>query len=150
MGVEGFDGKLDDICVSGSGDVDAAGCEDCAVPVVDLDVVQICRFTAGDEDAWAVLVFDGGDALGIEAAADEAGLFSWDGQLGSRQHQVVFEKKVEFGVDFPEAGDDGVGKSEELVLLAPGEVGDADVAHTQLFPHLDADGADVTDDAGDG
>ena len=76
------------------------------------------------------MFFDGCDAVGIETAADEAGLFSWDGQFGCRQHQVVFEKKVEFGVDFPEAGDDGVGKTEELVLFAPSEVGDADVAHT--------------------
>ena len=94
--------------------------------------------------------FDGGNTVGIEAAADEADLFSWDGQFRCRQHQVVFDQEVEFGVDFPETVDDGVGKTEELVLLAPGEVGDADVAHTQLFPHLDADGADVTDDAGDG
>ena len=94
--------------------------------------------------------FDGGDTVGIEVAADEAGLFSWDGQFGRRQHQVVFDQEIEFGVDFPEASDDGIGKTEELVLLAPGEVGDADVAHTQSFPHLDADGADVTDDAGDG
>lgn len=150
MGVEGFDGKLDDGGVVGSGDVDAAGSEDGAVPVVDLDIVQVCGFAAGDEEARAVLFFDGGDAVGIEAAADEAGLFSWDSQLGCRQHQVVFDQEVEFGVDFPEAGDDGVGKAEELVLLAPGEVGDADVAHTQLFPHFDADGADVTDDASDG
>ena len=42
MGVEGFDGKLDDGGVAGSGDVDAAGGEDGAVVVVDLDVVQIC------------------------------------------------------------------------------------------------------------
>ena len=94
--------------------------------------------------------FDGCDTVGIEAAADEAGLFSWDGQLGRRQHQVVFDQEVEFGVDFSETSDNGVGQAKELVLLAPCEVGDADVAHTQLFPHLDADGADVTDDAGDG
>ena len=150
MGVEGFDGELDDGGVAGSGDVDAAGGEDGAIVVVDLDVIQVGRFAAGDEDAWAVLGFDGGDAVGIEAAADEADLFSWDGQFGCRQHQVVFDQEVQFGVDFPEAGDDGVGKTKELVLLAPGEIGDADVAHTQLFPHLDADGADVTDDAGDG
>ena len=75
------------------------------------------------------MFFDGGDAVRIEAAADEAGLFSWDGQFGCRKHQVVFEKEIEFGVDFPEAGDDGVGKAKELVLLAQGEVGDADVAH---------------------
>ena len=42
VGVEGFDGKLDDGGVGGSGDVDAACCEDGAVPVVDLNVVQIC------------------------------------------------------------------------------------------------------------
>ena len=96
------------------------------------------------------MFFDGGDAVGIEAAADEADLFSWDCQFRCLQHQVVFDQEVEFGVDFPEAGDDGVGKSEELVLLAPGKIGDADVAHIQLFPYLDADGADVTDDAGDG
>ena len=42
VGVEGFDGKLDDGGVGGSGDVDAAGGEDGAVVVVDLDVVQIC------------------------------------------------------------------------------------------------------------
>ena len=41
MGVEGFDGKLDNIGVSGSSDVDADCGEDAAVPVVDLDVVQI-------------------------------------------------------------------------------------------------------------
>ena len=94
MGVEGFDGKLDDGGVSGSGDADAACCEDGDVVVVDLDVVQVGRLAASDEDAWAVLGFDSGDAVGIEATAD--------------------------------------------------------VAHTQLFPHLDADGADVTDDVGDG
>lgn len=130
MGVEGFDGELDDGGVGGSGDVDAAGGEDGAVVIVDLDVVQVCGFAIGDENAWAVLCFDGGDAVRIEAAADEAGLFSWDGQFGCRQHQVVFDQEVEFGVNFPEAGDDGVGKAKELVLLAPGEVGDADVAHT--------------------
>ena len=150
MGVEGFDGKLDDGGVAGSGDVDAAGGEDGAVVVIDLDVVQVCGFAAGNEDAQAVLGSDGCNAVVIEAAADETDLFSWDGQFGRWQHQVVFDQDVEFGVDFPEAGDDGVGKAEELVLLAPGEVGDTDVAHTQLFPHLDADGADVTDDAGDG
>ena len=143
-------GSWTTVASEGSGDVDAAGGEDGAVPVVDFDVVQVGRFSAGYEDARAVLGFDGGDAVGIEAAADEADLFSWDGQFGCRQHQVVFDQEVEFGVDFLEAGDDGFGKAEELVLLAPGEVGDADVAHTQLFPHLDADGADVTDDASDG
>ena len=150
MGVEGFDGELDDGGVSCAGYVDAASGEDSAIVVVDLDIVQICGFAAGDEDAWAVLFFDGGDAVGIKAAADEADLFSWDVQFGCGQHQVVFDQDVEFGVDFPESGDDGFGKSEELILFAPGEVGDADVAHTQLFPHLDADGADVTDDAGNG
>ena len=130
MGVEGFDGELDDGGVAGSGDVDAAGGEDGAVVVVDLDVVQVGGFATGDEDAWAVLCFDGCDAVGIEAAADEADLFSWDSQFGCRQHQVVFDQEVEFGVDFPEAVDDGVGKAKELVLFAPGEVGDADVAHT--------------------
>ena len=130
MGVEGFDGELDDGGVAGSGDIDAAGCEDGAVVVVDLDVIQVGRFAAGDEDARAVLGFDDCDTVGIEAAADEAGLFSWNSQLGRRQHQVVFDQEVEFGVDFPEAGDDGFGKTEELVLLAPGKVGDADVAHT--------------------
>ena len=150
MGVEGFDGKLDDGGVAGSGNVDAAGCEDGAVVVVDLDVVQVGRLAAGNEYARTVLIFDGSNAVGIEAAADEADLFSWDGQFGCRQHQVVFDQEVEFGVDFPEAVDNGFGKSEELVLFAPGEVGDADVAHTQLFPHEDSDDADVTDDAGDG
>lgn len=150
MGVEGFDGESDDGGVAGSGDVDAAGGEDGAVEVVDLNVIQVGRLAASDEDARAVLGFDGGDAVGIETAADEANLFSWNGQFGCRQHQVVLDQEVEFGVDFPEAGNDGVGKAKELVLLAPGEVGDADVAHTQLFPHFNADGADVTDDAGDG
>lgn len=150
MGIEGFDGKLDDGGVAGSGDVDAAGGEDGAIIVVDLDVVQVGGFAAGDEDAWAVLFFDGGNAVGIEAAADEANLFSWDGQFGCWQHQVVFDQEIEFGVDFPETINDGVGKSEELVLFAPSEVGDADVAHTQLFPNLNANDADVTDDAGDG
>ena len=41
MGVEGFDVELDDGGIPGSGDVDATGCEDGAVVVVDLDVVQI-------------------------------------------------------------------------------------------------------------
>ena len=150
MGVEGFDGELDDGGVSGSDDVDAAGGEDGAIVVVDLDIVQIGRLAAGDEDARTVLLFDGCNAVGIKAAADESDLFSWDGQFGCRQHQVVFDQEIEFGVDFPEAGDDGVGKAEVLVLFAPSEVGDSDVAHTQLFSHLDADGADVTDDAGDG
>lgn len=148
MGVEGFDWELDD--GGGCGDVDAAGCEDGAVIVVDLDVVQIGGFTASDEDAWAVLGFDGGDPVRIEFAGDEADLFSWDGQFGRGQHQVVFDQEVELGVDFPEVGDEGVGKAEVLVLLAPGEVGDADVLHTQSFPHEDADGADIADDAGDG
>ena len=130
MGVEGFDGKLDDGGVAGSGDVDAACGEDGAVLVVDLDIQQAGGFAASDEYAWAILFFDGGDAIGIEAAADEAGFFSWDGQFGCRQHQVVFDQEVKFGVYFPETVDDGFGKSEELVLLAPGEVGDADVAHT--------------------
>ena len=93
---------------------------------------------------------DGGDTVGIEATADETDLFSWDGQFGRWQHQVVFDQDVEFGVDLSETGDDGFGQAEVLVLLVPGEVSDADVAHTQLFPHLDADCADVTDDAGDG
>ena len=130
MGIKGFDRKLDNGGVAGSGDVDAAGGEDGAVIVVNLDVVQVGRFAAGDEDARAVLVFDGGNAVGIEAAADEADLFSWNGQFGRRQHQVVFDQEVEFGVDFPEAGDDGFGKAKELVLLAPCEVGDTNVAHT--------------------
>ena len=42
MGVEGFNRKLEDGGVAGSGDIDAAGGEDGAMPVVDLDVVQIC------------------------------------------------------------------------------------------------------------
>ena len=96
------------------------------------------------------MFFDGGDAIGIEATADENDLFSWDGQFGCRQHQIVFNQEVEFGVDLSETGDDGFGQAEVLVLLVPGEVSDADVAHTQLFPHLNADGADITDDAGDG
>ena len=116
--------------VSGSGDVDPAGGEDGAVPVVNLDVIQVSGFAAGDEDARTILGFDGGDAVGIEAAADEADLFSWDGQFGCGQHQVVFDQESEFGVDFPESVDDGVGKAKEFVLLAPGEVGDADVTHT--------------------
>ena len=77
----------------------------------------------------AVLFFDGGDAVN-EAAADEADLFSWGGQFGCRQYQVVFDQEVQFSIDFTETVYDGVGKAEELVLLAPGEVGDADVAHT--------------------
>ena len=82
MGVEGFDGKLDDSGVSGSGDVDAACGEDGAVPVGDLDIQQAGGFAASDEYARAVLSFDGCDAVGIEAAADEADLFSWDSQFG--------------------------------------------------------------------
>ena len=35
MGVEGFDGKLDNGGVSGRGDVDATGCEDGTVVLVD-------------------------------------------------------------------------------------------------------------------
>ena len=130
MGVEGFDGKLDDGGVSGSGDVDAAGRKNGSFVVVDLDIIQVGGFAAGDEDARAVLGFNDGDAVGVEAAADEANLFSWDGQFGRRQHQVVFDQEVEFGVDFPETVYEDFGKAEELVLLAPGEVGDADVAHT--------------------
>ena len=41
MGIEGIDRKFNDGGVAGSGDIDAAGCEDGAVVVVDLDVVQI-------------------------------------------------------------------------------------------------------------
>ena len=128
MGIKGFDGKLDN--GGGAGYVDAASCEDGAVIVVNLNVVQIGGFAAGDEDAWAVLGFDGGDAVGIEAAAEEADLFSWDSQFGCRKHQIVFDQEVEFGVDFPEVGDDGVEKAKKLILLAPGEVRDANVAHT--------------------
>ena len=133
MGIEGFDWELDD--VGGAGYVDAAGGEDGAFVVVDLDVFQVGGFAAGDEDAWAVLFFDGCDSVRIEFARQEADLFSWDIQIMGRQHQVVFDEEVEFGVDFPEAGDDGFGKAEVLVLFAPGEVGDADVAHTQFFSH---------------
>ena len=150
MGIEGFDGKLDDGGVAGSGDVDAAGGENGSFVVVNLDIHQAGGFATSDEYARTVLFFDGGDAVGIEAAADEADLFSWDGQFRRRQHQVILDQEIEFGVDFPEAVDDGVRKAEELVLLTPGEVGDADVAHTQSFAHLNADGADVTDYAGDG
>ena len=150
MGIEGFDGQLDDGCVSIGSDFDAAGCENGAGVVVDLDGIKVGGFAAGDEDTGAVLGFDGCDAVGIEFAGNEADLFSWDGEIMGRQHQVVFNQEVEFCVDFPEAGDDGFGKAEVLVLLAPGEVGDSDVAHTQSFPHEDADGADVADDAGDG
>ena len=150
MGIKGIDRKFDDGGVAGSGDVDAASGENGSFVVVNLDVQQAGGFAASDEDARAVLSFDGCDAVGIEAAADEADLFSWDSKLRCRQHQVVFDQEVEFGIDFSEAVDDGFGKAEELVLFAPGEVGDTDVAHTQLFPYLDADGADVTDDAGNG
>lgn len=150
MGVECFDGQLDDRCVGIGIDVNAAGGEDGAIVIVNLDVIQVGRFAAGDEDAGTVLGFDGGDAVGIEFAGDETDLFSWNVQVICRQHQVVLDQEVEFGVNFPEAGDNGLGKAEVLVLLAPGEVGDADVAHTQLFPHEDTDGADVADDAGDG
>lgn len=150
MGIEGFNWQLDNGGISGCGDVDAAGRKNGSFVVVDLDIYQASGFAAGNKEARAVLGFDDCDTVGIEAAADEAGLFPWDGQFGRRQHQVVFDQEVEFGVDFPETSNDGFGKSKELVLLAPSEVGDADVAHTQLFPDLDADGTDVTDDAGDG
>ena len=130
MGIEGFNWQLDNGGISGCGDVDAACGEDGAVPVVDLDIQQAGGFAASDEYARAVLGFNDGDAGGIEAAADEADLFSWNSQFGCRQHQVIFDQEVEFGVDFPEAVDDGVRKTKELVLLAPGEIGDADVAHT--------------------
>ena len=150
MSVEGFDGKLNDSGVFSCSDIDAASRENGSFVVVDLDIHQASRFAACDEYTRAVLSFGSCDAVGIEAATDEADLFSWDGQFRRRQHQVIFDQEIEFGVDFPEAVDDGVGKAEELVLLAPSEVGDTDVAHTQLFPYLDADDADVTDDAGDG
>jgi len=150
VGIEGFDGQLDYGCVGIGSDVDAAGCEDRTDVVVYPDVFQIGGFAASDEDAEAVFGFDGCDSVRIEAAANEADLFSWDGQFGRGQHQVVFDQEVKFGVDFPKAGDDGVGQAKEFVLFAPGEVGDADVAHTQSFSHEDADGAYVADDAGDG
>ncbi len=130
MGVKGIDRKFDDGGVAGSGDVDAASGENGSFVVVNLDVQQAGGFAASDEDARAVLSFDGCDAVGIEAAADEADLFSWDSKLRCRQHQVVFDQEVEFGVDFPETVDDGVGKTEKLVLFAPSEVGDTYVAHT--------------------
>ena len=130
MGIESFNWQLDNGGISGCGDVDAAGGENGSFVVVNFDIQQAGRFAASDKYARTVLSFDGGDAVRIEAAADEAGLFSWDGQLGCRQHQVVFNQEVEFSVDFPETVDDGVGKAKELVLLAPGEVGDADVAYT--------------------
>jgi len=78
MGVEGFDWELYDDCVWVSGDINAAGGEDGAIVVVDLDVIQVCGFAAGDEDAWTVLGFDGCDSVGIEFARDETNLFSWD------------------------------------------------------------------------
>ena len=130
MGVEGFNRKLDNGGISGNSDVDAASRENGSFVVIDLDIHQASGFTASNKDARAVLGLDSCNAVGIEAAADEAALFSWDGQSRCRQHQVVFDQKIEFSVDFPEAGDDGFGKAKELVLLAPGEVGDADVAHT--------------------
>ena len=150
MGVEGFDRKLDDGGVSGSGDIDAAGGKNGAIVVVDLDVVQVSRLATGYEDAGAVLVFDGCDSVRIKFAAQEANLFSGDVQVMGRQHKVVLNQEIQFGVNFSETVDDGFGKAKELVLLAPGEVGDADVAHTQSFPHKNADDADVADDAGDG
>ena len=84
MSVEGFDGELDDGGVAVSGDVDAAGGENGAVPVVNLDVIQVGGFAASDEDTRAVLSFDGGDTIGIEASADEADPFSRNGQFGCR------------------------------------------------------------------
>ena len=84
MGIEGIDRKFNDGGVAGSGDVDTTGREDGTVVVVDLDIHQAGGLAASDEDAWAVLRFDGGDAVGIKAAADEAYLFSWDGQFGCR------------------------------------------------------------------
>ena len=83
MGVEGFDGELDYGSIAGSGDIDAAGGEDGAFVVVDLDVIQVGGFAAGDEDARAVLGSNGSDTVGIEAAADEADLFSWGCQFRS-------------------------------------------------------------------
>ena len=82
MGIEGFDRKFDDGGVAGSGDIDAACGEDGAVPVGDLDIQQAGGFAASDEYARAALSFDGCDAVGIEAAVDEADLFSWDSQFG--------------------------------------------------------------------
>ena len=84
MGVKSFDREMDDGGIGGSGDVDTAGGENGAFVVVDLDGVQVCGFAAGYEDAWAVLFFDGGDAVGIKAAADETDLFSWDIQIVGR------------------------------------------------------------------
>ena len=66
VGVEGFDGQLDD--VGGAGYVDAAGGEDGARVVVDLDVVQVGGLAAGDEDAGTVLFFDACDSVWIEFA----------------------------------------------------------------------------------
>ena len=51
MGVEGFDRKLNDGGVSGSGDVDAAGRENGSFVVVDLDIQQAGGFAASDEYA---------------------------------------------------------------------------------------------------
>ena len=130
MGIEGFNWQLDNGGISGCGDVDAAGRKNGSFVVVDLDIYQASGFAAGNKEARAELGFDDCDTVGIEAAADEAGLFSWDEQLGCRQHQVVFNQDVKFGVDFPETVYEDFGKAEELVLLAPGEVGDANVAHT--------------------
>ena len=109
MGVEGFDGQLDD--VGGAGYIDAASGEDGAVVVVDLDVVQVGGFAAGYEDAGAVLFFDGCDPCWVELARDEADLFSRDSEIMRRQHQVVLDQEVEVGIDFLEAGDEGVGKA---------------------------------------
>ena len=94
---------------------------------------------ASVENAWAVIGFNAGD----EVVADEANLCSWDRQFEGQKHQVVFDQEVEFGVYFPEAGDDGLGTSSELILLILGKVSDSDVARS---PHLDSD---ATDDAGD-
>jgi hypothetical protein len=92
-----------------------------------------------NEEARALLDFYDGDAVGGESVEDEADLFSRDGQFECRQFQVVFDEDIEFGVDFPESCTDSDGKAEQLMLLALGEVVDADVAHTQFFTHLYAD-----------
>ena len=92
MGIEGFDGQLDNGGISGCGDVDAAGRKNGSFVVVDLDIYQASGFAAGNKEARAVLGFDDCDTVGIEAASDEAYSVSGDIQFGCWQHQVVFDQ----------------------------------------------------------
>ena len=67
--------------VGGACYVDAAGGEDGAIVVVDLDVFQVDRFVVVYKDTSAVFFFDLSDSIHIKFARQEANLPSWNFQI---------------------------------------------------------------------